>query len=135
MEYPLGSFPRFGHQERWAQERRARAIANSAISRRNKAAYHLNVEIAFFNWLLQLSNSMTSQTEEGAKTVLAIQQKVADIRAKLESGRRVYFKPLGSILHTIAVSTNTFPFLHNADEKTLAKTAENIGRDQLLKLR
>ena len=33
MSYPLGSFPRFGHQERWAQERRERAIANSIATR------------------------------------------------------------------------------------------------------
>jgi len=33
MSYPLGSFPRFGHQERWAQERRQRAIANSIATR------------------------------------------------------------------------------------------------------
>lgn len=34
MDYPLGSFPRFGHQERWARERRQRAIENSIITRR-----------------------------------------------------------------------------------------------------
>ena len=34
MNYPLGSFPRYGHQERWAQERRQRAIANSIATRR-----------------------------------------------------------------------------------------------------
>jgi hypothetical protein len=78
---------------------------------------------------------MTPQNEEGAKTVSAIQQKVANVRAKLESGRRVYFKCLGHILHTIAVSTNTLPFLHNLDEKTLAKVAENIGTNELLKRR
>ncbi len=33
MSYPLGSFPRFGHQERWAQERRQRAIVNSIATR------------------------------------------------------------------------------------------------------
>lgn len=34
MDYPLGSFPRFGHQERWARERRERAIENSITTRR-----------------------------------------------------------------------------------------------------
>ena len=34
MDYPLGSFPRFGHQERWARERRQRAIENSITTRR-----------------------------------------------------------------------------------------------------
>jgi hypothetical protein len=36
MSYPLGSFPRYGHQERWAQERRERAIANSIATRQAK---------------------------------------------------------------------------------------------------
>jgi len=78
---------------------------------------------------------MTPQSDEGAKTVAAIHRQLLNIGAKLESGRRVYFKRLGRILHTIAVSTNTMPFLHNADEKTLAKTAENVGRDALFERR
>jgi len=135
MDYPLGSFPRFGYQERWARERRARAIANSAITRRNNAAYYLNVEKAFFNWLIQLANSMTPRNEEGVKTIAAIQNKLSRIRAKLEGGNRVYFKCLGRIFHTIAVSSNTFSDIHNLDEKTLASVAENIGRDELFKLR
>lgn len=41
MNYPLGSFPRFGHQERWANERRERAIANSIATRQAMAARNL----------------------------------------------------------------------------------------------
>ena len=41
MDYPLGSFPRFGHQERWANERRERAIANSIATRQAMAARNL----------------------------------------------------------------------------------------------
>ena len=36
MQYPLGQFPRYGHQERMAQERRERAVANSVIARQNQ---------------------------------------------------------------------------------------------------
>jgi hypothetical protein len=39
MDYPLGSFPRFGHQERWARERRERAISNSITTRRWNACW------------------------------------------------------------------------------------------------
>ncbi|MCC6354951.1 MAG: hypothetical protein IT577_13765 [Verrucomicrobiae bacterium] len=37
MDYPLGTFPRFGHQERWAHARRERAISNSIATRRWQA--------------------------------------------------------------------------------------------------
>jgi hypothetical protein len=41
MSYPLGSFPRYAHQERWAQERRDRAIANSIATRQAKKRYRV----------------------------------------------------------------------------------------------
>ena len=46
MDYPLGlgSFPRFGNQERWAIERRQWAIENSIATRQAMAARNLMVE-------------------------------------------------------------------------------------------
>lgn len=133
MNYPLGSFPRFAHQERRAQERRARAIISSAITRRNHAAYYLEVEIAFFNWLIELVNPITSNTEKGARILAAIKKQLLNIKTKLESGKRVYFKCLGRILHSIAVNGNVFPNLHHLDNAALAEVAENIGKEELLK--
>ena len=49
MSYPLGSFPRYCHQERWAQERRQRAIANSIATRQaNKRFRVLREEAGLF---------------------------------------------------------------------------------------
>jgi hypothetical protein len=42
--YPLGSFPRFAHQEQWAQERRERAIHNSIITRQRKKMHRQQSE-------------------------------------------------------------------------------------------
>jgi hypothetical protein len=44
MTYPLGSFPRFGHQQRWALGRGNRAILNSILTRQTIAAEHLRKE-------------------------------------------------------------------------------------------
>jgi hypothetical protein len=51
VDYPLGSFPRFGHQERWAHEQRERAIANSIATRQAMAARNLMVEREFYGML------------------------------------------------------------------------------------
>ncbi len=48
MSYPLGSFPRYGHQERWAQERCERAIANSIATRQAKKRYRVFLEESGF---------------------------------------------------------------------------------------
>ena len=56
--YPLGNFPRFGHQERWAAERRTRAIANSIATRQHRKVLRQKDEfrrvqtlLAVWSWL------------------------------------------------------------------------------------
>ena len=134
--YPLGSFPRFGHQERWAEERRARAIANSIIARRRKATSKLNVEIALFNWFLEVRQELLPKTAKGQKVVNGIDKKLLAISAKLENGQRVYFKCFANILRTIASSTKPgwLDILH-LDDNTLAATVEQIGLEQLSQMR
>jgi hypothetical protein len=55
MTYPLGSFPRFGHQQRWADERRSRAMLNSILTRQAQAEEHFMNEVALYELLEKFS--------------------------------------------------------------------------------
>jgi hypothetical protein len=68
--YPLGSFPRFGHQERWAAQRRQRAIENSIATRSNQKKLRQKDEfrrirllLAVWSWLHDQINGRTSTPE------------------------------------------------------------------------
>ena len=104
MGYPLGSFPRFGHQERWASERRQRAQANSAATLRWKKGQALNAEICFFNSLVEnFWGEPTANNEEGERTIARIDKRLNSIKRKLESGERVYWKRLGIMYRDILI--------------------------------
>jgi hypothetical protein len=64
--YPLGSFPRFPHQERWAQERRQRAIYNSIITRKWQKGQRQQREAEAMNQILSQWNPIV-EFIKGAK--------------------------------------------------------------------
>lgn len=129
MGYPLGSFPRFGHQERWAQERRQRAIANSIANRQARANLELNIEIAFYNWFTSIP--LTPNNEAGRRHIASINKSADAIREKLEKGERVYFKRLGKLLQNVGKRSGRFPELLTMDDRQLADVAREIGVDEL----
>jgi hypothetical protein len=80
--YPLGSFPRFGHQERWAAERRDRAIANSIATRHARKVVRQRDEfrriqtlLAVWSWLSDQINGRPA-TPEIAKMAASTAKKI-----------------------------------------------------------
>lgn len=131
MGYPLGQFPRYGHQIQRAAERRERAIWNSIVTRRNRANYYLRVEAAFYNNLIQFTNSAKAKTPEGQLFLDNLNARLYRIKTKLEQGHRVYFRKLGCILRDFVVEAGMCNEIHNFSEQELAELAKNIGIEQL----
>lgn len=133
MGYPLGQFPRYGHQIQRAAERRERAIWNSIVTRRNRANYYLRVEAAFYNHFIQFPNNANAKNAEGQKFLDDINARLFRIKTKLEQGHRVYFRKLGCILRDFVVEVDMCREIHNLSDQELAELAKNIGIEQLSK--
>lgn len=95
MNYPLGTFPRFGHQERWAQERRARASQNSAATRQAQAQYELAIEGEVLLSMEEVILTATANSPEGEAGLEEIKRRLDKIRIKHDAGQRVYYACLG----------------------------------------
>jgi len=131
MNYPLGSFPRFGHQERWAGERRNRAMLNSILTRQSDAEDHLRKEIAFHDVLSQIVNSMHSTVTEGQQTIDEFKWRLESIRRRHESGKRVYYKKLIEILLSVSEATGTSPELKEFSYEELRLIIQNLAEKHL----
>ena len=94
MGYPLGSFSRFGHQQRWANERRTRAMFNSMMTRQANAEEHFRKEIALYDIFTQVVHCMNSSTADGQLQINEFKIRLESIRHRHESGRRVYYRKL-----------------------------------------
>ena len=96
----LGSFPQFGHQARWASERRARAQINSAATHRWKKARALQEEQKLILLLMQLlvGNHPNMKTEADWKWWKRTEGKCLTISKAIQNDRRVYWKRLGKLL-------------------------------------
>jgi len=131
MTYPLGSFPRFGHQERWAWERRNRAMLNSILTRQADAEEHLRKEIALQDILSQLLNSMRSNTSDGQHELNEWKSRLESIRRRHESGRRVYYRKLIEILLFFSNATGTHPELKGMSHDDHKRIIEDLAERHL----
>lgn len=133
MNYPLGSFPRFGHQETWALERRQRAIDNSIATRQAMAEHNLMVEREFFGMLdryVQKMDPCCAFTRAKADEIL---KRMARIKRKHDSGQRVYFRYLGETLQLFCRSTGLTNSLEGLGHEKLARVAEAMGEEYYAK--
>ena len=133
MDYPLGSFPRYGHQTRRAEERRQRAIWNSIVTRKNRAHYYLRAEAAFYNYLLEITNGAKAKSPAAQLFLDDLNARLFRVRTKLEQGHRVYFRRLGCILRDFVVQGGICEEIHQYSDKQLADLAHNMALDQLEK--
>lgn len=131
MDYPLGSFPRYGHQTQRAAARRERAVWNSIVTRRNKANYYLRAEAAFYNYLIQFTNSAKAKNAEGQQFLDDLNARLFRVRTKLEQGHRVYFRRLGCILRDFVMVAGICQEIHHFNDKQLADLVHNLAVEQL----
>ena len=127
MDYPLGSFPRFGHQGRWAIERRQRAIENSVATRQAMAARNLMVEREFYDMLDGYVQSMRPNCPETRAMAGEILKRMARIRRKHNAGERVYFRYLGETLQLFCRNTALTQSLEGLSPERLSQIAEDLG--------
>ncbi|MCF7673710.1 MAG: hypothetical protein K9N23_01370 [Akkermansiaceae bacterium] len=127
MIHPLGSFPRFGHQERWARERRVRAIANSILTRQANAEYNLHKEIAFHDLLQRLAQGMHALSDKGERQIAELTARLDAVRRHHEAGRRVYFGKLAGLLLDYCEVTGSHPELREMSRDHLKRTVENLA--------
>jgi hypothetical protein len=127
MTYPLGSFPRFGHQARWASERRNRAILNSIFTRQMMAEEHLTKEMALYDIFCEILQGMTANTEEGEQQLAEIGLRLESIRRRHEDRRRVYYGVLGEILLFFCDVLGTYPELKDKDREGMKLVLESLA--------
>lgn len=131
MSYPLGSFPRFGHQQRWANERRNRAIQNSILTRQADAAQHLAREIALYEIFCKLLQASTPSNEEGERYIAEISHKLESIRRRHESQHRVYYGILGNILRFFCDAMGKHPEMKDKDREGMKRVLEDLANRYL----
>jgi len=129
MDYPLGSFPRFGYQERGAIERRQRAIENSIASRQAAAARKLMVEREVYLMLDEYVQKMQPKCPQTRAMADEILKRMNRIKRKHEAGQRVYFRYLGETLQLFCRSTRTTDALEGLAPERLAQIAEDLGEE------
>lgn len=123
MTYPLGSFPRFGHQQRRANVRRQRGIE----TRQSLARQYLSIEQNFCEVLrIQLQNAKVLNSE-GEALIAELDRRLESFRRKHEAGRRVYFKSLVDTLLFFCASAGIHPELKQKTQEELALIVESIG--------
>lgn len=129
MDYPLGSFRRFGHQERWAIERRQRAIENSIATRQAVAARNLMVEREVYLMLDEYVQQMQPKCPQTRAMADEILKRMNRIKRKHDAGQRVYFRYLGETLQLFCRSTGTTDSLEGLAPERLAQIAEDLGEE------
>jgi len=133
MDYPLGSFPRFGHQERWAIERRQRAIENSIASRQAAAARRLMVEREVYLMLDEYVQKMQPKCPQTRAMADEIQKRLNRIKRKHDADQRVYFRYLGETLQLFCRNTALTQSLEGLGPERLAQIAEDLGQEYYAK--
>ena len=137
MEYPLGSFPRFGYQESAAEERRERGLA----TRRARAQGHLRKEREILLAMEQVISTATANNAEGVTVLQDMKRRLARIRQKHDAGQRVYYTHIGKTFQhfcRITGMSDEVPKFNRermnrfvidlADERLGARLLENLPR-------
>ena len=127
MTHSLGSFPRFGHQDRWAFERRNRAILNSILTRQLMAEEHLAKEMALYEIFCELLQATMANNEEGERQIAEIVRKLEFIRRRHESRRRVYYGVLGEILIFFCDAMDKRPDLKDLGRERMKIELESLA--------
>ena len=133
MDYPLGSFPSFGYQERGAIERRQRAIDNSIATRQAMAARNLMVEREVYLMLDEYVQGMRPNCAETRAMADEILKRMARIKRKHDAGQRVYFRYLGETLQLFCRNTALTQSLEGLGPERLAQIAEDLGQEYYAK--
>ena len=127
MSYPLGSFPRFGHQQRWADERRQRAITNSILTRRARAEEHRETEMAFCQELLKQSVTFKANSPEGERLITEFHRKMHRIQRIHAKGKRVYYQRLIDLLLWVCEMSGIHPELKEKDKDYMEALIEGMA--------
>lgn len=117
--YPLGSFSRFGHQARWASERRHRAQVNSALTRQIKAEEHLEREQALVEVFQKLLDAITPTGKEAEQAVCGQVQAIDRARQKHAQGKRAHYGVFGGILRWFLKITNSHTSIQQYDREEM----------------
>jgi uncharacterized membrane protein len=127
MSYPLGSFPRFGHQENWASERRERAIHNSIVTRKNQARRHLEAEKKVCRLLEEIYSGLTATCPEGETFIRDLHNRIERIRYYHGQGMRVYYSYLGETLKRISTQADCLSEVKNLSKEELEALVMDLG--------
>lgn len=127
MSYPLGSFPRFAHQDKWASERRARASHNSAVTRQIEARRHLNAEIKACGKLQELIDDFTAGNPEGEQVIQGLRRRVDRIKSHHQQGERIYYAYLGETLRRISLYHPHISKVRNLSKDELEFVVMQLG--------
>ncbi|MDB4680822.1 hypothetical protein OAE72_02620 [Akkermansiaceae bacterium] len=127
MTYPLGSFPRYGHQQRWADERRQRAITNSILTRQANAEAHLNTEMAFCQELLKQATTFRANNDEGERNIAEFYKKMNRIQRIHAKGKRVYYQRLIDLLLWVCEICGQYPELKHKDKEFMVALIEDTA--------
>lgn len=128
MKYPLGSFPRFPHQQRRADARRQRAMENSIATKQAQARHHLDCEKAVYDALAEFVPTISVLCEEGIPVLVDLKARMARIKRKHDAGERVYYAYLGETFQIFCRGTGLSPEVDKMSPEELKEFAENFGR-------
>jgi hypothetical protein len=131
MKYPLGSFPRFAHQQRWADERRQRAISNSIATRRAMAERHLCLEMEFYEEMRIHAQTMQAQKVVKEERIAEAERMLESIRLKHAAGKRVYYRALIDALLFFCEIMGICPDLKHKSHDELVSLVQTMALNRL----
>lgn len=127
MSYPLGSFPRFAHQENWASERRERAIHNSIVTRKNEAHRHLEAEKKVCRLLEEIYSGLKPTCPEGEAFIRDLHNRIERIRHYHDQGMRVYYSYLGETMQKLCIHSGFPSGVNDFSKKQLEAFVMDLG--------
>lgn len=131
MKYPLGSFPRFAHQQRWADERRQRAISNSIATRRAMAEHHLRLEMEFCDEMRIHAQTLRAQKVIKEDRIAEADRMLEAIRLKHATGKRVYYRTLIDTLLFFCKIMAICPELKRKSHEELVTLVQTMAQNHM----
>ncbi len=125
---PLGSFPRYGHQQARALLRREKAIAHSVLARRIRAEDMRQTEIRFFHWLEELRAEACPKSADGREFLDRFDREFERIRHRLFNEKhRVYFARLRRVFRMWSGVTVEFANMDELTDDQLDLVIQQLG--------
>lgn len=131
MDYPLGSFPRFGHQERWAQQRREVAAQNSRATIRANFLYHFEIEREIYDMMAEVIATATATRPEGVTQLAEINRRLLRIKRAHDLEKRVYYDCLGRAFQLLCRCTGLSDDVVALDGEKLKRFMEALGEQRM----